>query len=115
MSTIVNCVAYRNGIRLDTFPIDDISEIIKQPDVFLWIGLHEPDDALLGKVQEEFGLHELAMEDARAAHQRPKLEPYGESLFIVAKTAILIENEIVFGETYLFAGKNNLNKLRHGE
>jgi magnesium transporter len=114
MSTIVNCVAYRNGIRLDTFPIDDISEIIKQPDVFLWIGLHEPDDALLGKVQEEFGLHELAMEDARAAHQRPKLEPYGESLFIVAKTAILIENEIVFGETHLFAGKNYLITLRHG-
>jgi magnesium transporter len=114
MSTIVNCVAYRNGIRLDTFPIDDISEIIKQPDVFLWIGLHEPDDALLGKVQEEFGLHELAMEDARAAHQRPKLEPYGESLFIVAKTAILNENEIVFGETHLFAGKNYLITLRHG-
>jgi magnesium transporter len=114
MSTIVNCVAYRKGIRLDTFPIDDISEIIKQPDVFLWIGLHEPDDALLGKVQEEFGLHELAMEDARAAHQRPKLEPYGESLFIVAKTAILNENEIVFGETHLFAGKNYLITLRHG-
>ena len=114
MSTIVNCVAYRNGIRLDTFPIDDISEIIKQPDVFLWIGLHEPDDALLGKMQEEFGLHELAMEDARAAHQRPKLETYGESLFIVAKTATLIENEIVFGETHLFAGKNYLITLRHG-
>ena len=114
MSTIVNCVAYRKGMRLETFPIDEISEIIKQPDVFIWIGLHEPDDALLGKMQEEFGLHELAMEDARAAHQRPKLEPYGDSLFIVAKTAILTETDIVFGETHLFAGKNFLVTLRHG-
>ena len=114
MSTIVNCVAYRKGTRLEAFPIDDISEVIKQPDVFIWIGLHEPDDALLGKMQEEFGLHELAMEDARAAHQRPKLEPYGDSLFIVAKTALLTETEIVFGETHLFAGKNFLVTLRHG-
>jgi magnesium transporter len=114
MSTIVNCVAYRNGVRLDAFPIDDISEIIKQPDIFLWIGLHEPDDALLNKMQEEFGLHELAMEDARAAHQRPKLETYGESLFIVAKTATLVDGRIAFGETHLFAGKNYLITLRHG-
>ena len=114
MSKIVNCVAYRKGERVEDFPIDDISEIIKQADVFLWIGLHEPDATLLEKMQEEFGLHELAMEDARAAHQRPKLEPYGESLFIVAKTAILVENEIVFGETHLFAGKNYLITLRHG-
>ena len=115
MSTIVSCVAYRGGVRLETFPVDDISEVIKQSDVFVWIGLYEPDDALLGKMQEEFGLHELAMEDARAAHQRPKLETYGESLFIVVKTATLIENEIAFGETHLFAGKNYLVTLRHGK
>jgi magnesium transporter len=114
MSSIVNCVAYRKGMRLDPFPIDDISEVIQEPDVFVWIGLHEPDNALLDKMQEEFGLHELAMEDARAAHQRPKLETYGESLFIVAKTATLVEERIVFGETHLFAGKNYLITLRHG-
>lgn len=113
-SSIVSCVAYRNGKRLESFPIDDISEIIQQPDVFLWIGLYEPDNALLDKMQEEFGLHELAMEDARAAHQRPKLETYGESVFIVVKTATLVENKIVFGETHFFAGKNYLITLRHG-
>lgn len=114
LSTIVNCVAYRGGLRLAPFPVDDISEIIKQSDVFLWIGLYEPDEALLRKMQEEFGLHELAMEDAHAAHQRPKLETYGESIFIVVKTATLVENKIVFGETHLFAGKNYLITLRHG-
>lgn len=115
MSSIVNCVAYRKGERLDSFPIDDISELILQPDIFLWIGLHEPDDTLLNKMQEEFGLHELAMEDARAAHQRPKLETYGESLFIVVKTATLVEHKIVFGETHLFVGKNYVITLRHGK
>jgi len=114
MSSIVNCVAYRQGIRIDAFPIDDISEVIKEPDTFLWIGLHEPNNALLNKMQEEFSLHELAMEDARAAHQRPKIETYGESLFIVAKTATLADEKIIFGETHLFAGKNFLITLRHG-
>jgi magnesium transporter len=99
---------------LPPFPIDEISEIIKRPDIFLWIGLYEPDNALLDKMQEEFGLHELAMEDARAAHQRPKLETYGESIFIVVKTATLIENKIFIGETHFFAGKNYLITLRHG-
>lgn len=114
MSSIVNLVAYRKGIRLDAFPVDDISEVIKQPETFLWIGLHEPDNTLLDKMQEEFSLHELAMEDARAAHQRPKIETYGESLFVVAKTALLTDEKIVFGETHLFAGKNYLITLRHG-
>jgi len=114
MSSIVNCVAYRKGIRIDAFPVDDISEIIKEPDTFLWIGLHEPDNTLLEKMQEEFSLHELAMEDARAAHQRPKIEVYGDSLFIVAKTAMLAQERILFGETHLFAGKNFLITLRHG-
>lgn len=114
MSAVINCVAYRNGSRLPPFPLDDISDVLKEPGQFVWIGLHEPDDALLNKMQEEFGLHELAMEDARSAHQRPKMETYGESLFVVAKTAQLHENTIVFGETHLFAGKNFLISLRHG-
>lgn len=114
MSAVINCVAYRNGCRLPPFQLDDISDVLKEPGHFVWIGLHEPDDALLNKVQEEFGLHELAMEDARSAHQRPKMETYGESLFVVAKTAQLHDNTIVFGETHLFAGKNFLISLRHG-
>jgi len=114
-SSIINLVAYREGLRLELFSIEDISEILKNSEVFTWIGLYEPDSELLVKMQEEFGLHELAMEDARAAHQRPKLESYGDSVFIVVKTATLIDNEIVFGETHLFAGKNFFITLRHGK
>jgi magnesium transporter len=115
LSTVVSSVAYRYGQPLEQFSIDEINEILKQPDVFVWIGVYEPDEELLSKIQEEFGLHELAIEDARYAHQRPKLETYGDSLFIVAKTAMLVEGEIIFGETHLFAGKNFLISLRHGK
>ncbi len=65
----------------------DISEVLKQDDRFVWIGLYEPDEALLKEVQAEFGLHDLAIEDAHLAHQRPKLERYGDSLFIALRTA----------------------------
>jgi magnesium transporter len=63
--------------------IDDISEILRFPGQFVWIGVHEPDAELLRKLQEEFGLHDLAVEGALGAHQRPKLEEYGDSLFVV--------------------------------
>jgi len=71
---IIKCVAYQNGNSLGDISVDDISEILKQEDTFVWVGLHEPNDDLLNQIKEEFGLHELAIEDARSAHQRPKLE-----------------------------------------
>jgi magnesium transporter len=91
---VVNCIAYRN----------DGSKI----------GLHEPDEALLQKLQQEFGLHDLAIEDAHAAHQRTKLETYGDSLFLVVQTAQLIESHLEFGETHLFFGPRYLVSIRHG-
>jgi magnesium transporter len=60
-------------------------------DTFVWVGLHEPDEPLLLKLQEEFGLHDLAIEDAHTAHQRTKIETYGDSLFVVVQTAQLVE------------------------
>src|SRR4051794_722587 len=84
---VVNSVAYRDGKRLADLSIEDISEAIREPDTFVWLGLHEAGPETLAQIQEEFSLHELAIEDARNAHQRPKLEVYGESLFIVIKTA----------------------------
>ena len=112
---IVNCVAYRtDGTRLRDIGIDDISEILKEPDTFVWVGLHEPDSALLLKLQEEFCLHDLAVEDARLAHQRTKVETYGDSLFVVVQTAQLVSGHIAFGETHIFLGKRYLVTIRHG-
>ena len=114
MTMIINSVAYKNGERLGDITVDDISEVIKQPDTFVWLGLYEPDDAMLLKIQEEFHLHELSIEDTRNAHQRPKIETYGDSLFIVLKTAQLEESKVVYGETHLFVGANFLVSVRHG-
>jgi Mg2+ and Co2+ transporter CorA len=80
----------------------------------VWIGLHEPGMALLQSVQRQFHLHDLAIEDANNAHQRPKIEQYGDALFIVARTAQLIDGVIAFGETHLFVGEGYLVSVRHG-
>lgn len=114
MTSIVNSVAYRHGQSLGEIAIDEISGLIQQPDTFVWLGLHEPDEALLLKIQGEFGLHELAIEDAHHAHQRPKIETYSGSLFIVLKTAQLEAGEVAYGETHLFVGPNFLVTVRHG-
>ncbi len=87
MEGIVNCVAYCDGNRVGNIEISRISEVLKQKDKFVWVGLHEPDEELLKQMQEEFGLHDLAIEDAHNAHQRPKLESYGDTIFIVLRTA----------------------------
>ena len=84
---IVNCVSYADGKRQGSVDLEDISEILRFEGQFIWIGLHEPDEDLLRKIQEEFGLHDLAVEDAHQAHQRPKIEEYGDSLFVVLRTA----------------------------
>jgi magnesium transporter len=112
---VVNCVAYRtDGTRLKDIDIDGISDVLEEPDTFVWVGLHEPDESLLLKLQEEFDLHDLAVEDAQQAHQRTKVETYGDSLFIVVQTAQLIEGHIAFGETHIFLGKRYLITIRHG-
>jgi magnesium transporter len=111
---IVNCIAYRAGKSLGDISIDAISEALKEPDTLVWLGVHEPDTALLRKVQEEFSLHDLAIEDAQHAHQRPKLEAYGDSLFIVVETAQTQNDKVSFGETHLFIGRNFIITIRHG-
>lgn len=114
MTSPVDSVAYRDGKRLGAIALDEVSELLARPGTFVWLGLHEPDDALLRKIQEEFGLHDLAIEDAHHAHQRPKIEAYSGSLFIVLKTAQLEAGQVVYGETHLFVGANFLVSVRHG-
>jgi magnesium transporter len=112
---VVNCVAYSaDGRRVRDITIEEISDFVAQPEGFVWVGLHEPDEALLEKLQEEFGLHDLAIEDAHKAHQRPKLEAYGDSLFMAVHTAQLVGGCIQFGETHVFVGPRYLVTVRHG-
>jgi magnesium transporter len=113
--SVANCAAYGDdGRKIGDITIDQISDVLQQPDGFVWVGLIEPDEAMLEKLQVEFGLHELAVEDAHSAHQRPKLEAYGDSLFIVAQTAQITDGTIAFGETHIFIGKRYLVTVRHG-
>ena len=80
---LVNCVAYQEGRKLADIPKEDISEYLKQPGCFVWVALKDPSPAELDEMREEFSLHELAVDDARSGHQRPKIEEYGDSLFAV--------------------------------
>jgi magnesium transporter len=112
---VVNCIAYRkDGSRIGDVTLDEISDVLAKPDTFVWVGLHEPDEALLLKLQEEFCLHDLAIEDAHTAHQRTKIETYGESLFLVVQTAQQIDGNLAFGETHIFLGPRYLVSVRHG-
>jgi magnesium transporter len=113
---VVACAAYAGGRRLQDVRIEDISEVIKEPDRFVWIGLHEPSEELLRVVQLEFGLHDLAIEDAHRAHQRPKLERYDDALFAVLHTVQVNDEtrQLEFGETHLFVGPQYVVAVRHG-
>ena len=111
---VVAAGVYVDGRRVANIAIDEASSWRNKPGHVVWIGLYEPDLPLLTSVQKQFGLHDLAIEDANHAHQRPKIEQYGEGLFIVARTAQLIQGRIAFGETHLFVGEGYLVSVRHG-
>jgi len=115
MEEIVNCALYTDGRRTANIQLKNAGDILKQTEGFVWIGLHEPQEETLQLVQQEFGLHDLAIEDAHRAHQRPKVEIYGNSVFIVLRTAqINSEHHIEFGETHFFLGNNFIITVRHG-
>jgi len=116
---IVDCAQYNDGVRQDVGPLDvqTAAERAKRDDGgFVWLGLHEPDPAELAEVGEAFDLHELAVEDAGSAHQRPKLEDYDGSFFVVLKTARYDDEkeEVEFGEINLFLGRGYVIAIRHG-
>jgi len=113
MSTVINCVEYEAGKRRAEV---DLKEAIpcEKDGAFVWVGLHEPDKDLLRTVQQRFNLHDLAVEDALLAHQRPKLEIYGDSVFIALRTAQLVDRKLQFGETHIFAWRGYVVTVRHG-
>jgi magnesium transporter len=115
---IVDCAVYEAGRRrAGSLALEDALEASRHDDAFVWIGLHEPTEEEFDDVSREFELHELAVEDAIKAHQRPKLEVYGDSLFLVLKTARYLEEEeiVEFGEILLFIGEGFIITVRHGE
>ncbi len=116
MEGVVASVAYADGKRVGDVAIPDISEVLKRPGVFVWIGLHDPSSELLRQIQQEFGLHDLAIEDAQVAHQRPKLEQYGDSVFVVLRPTLLSSDQqhIELGETHIFVGPRYIVSVRHG-
>ncbi|WP_150048379.1 MULTISPECIES: magnesium/cobalt transporter CorA [Methylomonas] len=111
---ILKGAAYRYGNYAGTVDMDNLEEVFSQADHFVWLGLRESNPRILSEIQRVFGLHELAVEDAHSAHQRPKLEEYGDSLFIVLHTAVLGQQEIEYGETHFFVGQRFLVTVRHG-
>jgi magnesium transporter len=115
---IVDCAHYRDGRRQHEAPldIDRAAATARGAGDVIWLGLMEPSSEELERAQRAFGLHELAVEDAGGAHQRPKLEDYGESFFIVLKTARYDDEreEVDFGEIQIFAGPGYVITVRHG-
>jgi magnesium transporter len=115
---IVDCALYHHGMR--EVPPEDLSDALTQArsqgSSFIWIGLHEPSTEELTRVASEFKLHELAIEDAVTAHQRPKVEEYDGSLFVVLKTVFYDEEsqQIELGDIMLFVGDSFVVTVRHG-
>ncbi|MFI6439981.1 magnesium and cobalt transport protein CorA [Streptomyces sp. NPDC050759] len=123
-TSVVNCVTYKEGARIpvDGDLVDTVERVRKSRDGFVWLGLHEPSDHEFEGIADLFDLHPLAVEDAVEAHQRPKVERYGETLFAVFKTVCYVEHEeltatsevVNTGEIMVFAGEDFVITVRHG-
>jgi magnesium transporter len=111
---VVACALYRDGRRVREVAVEEMGALAGQDGGIVWLGLHEPDEALLGTIKTQVALHELMIEDANQAHQRAKLDVYDNVLFIVLRTAQLMGKEIQYGETHLIVGKGFVVSIRHG-
>ncbi|MGH8746662.1 MAG: CorA family divalent cation transporter, partial [Burkholderiales bacterium] len=110
---LINCVAYQDGKRLAEIGRREISAYLSRPDCFVWVALRDTDQAELQEMKQEFGLHELAVEDALHGHQRPKIEEYGASLFVVLHTVEFEGEELSIGELDVFVGPNFVLSVRN--
>ncbi len=113
---LISCVVYQDGRKLAAIATHEIHEYLRHPNCFVWVALHDPSAPELDEMQKEFGLHPLAVEDARNGHQRPKLEEYGDSLFAVLHIVEPVESEFRIGEIAIFTGPNYVLSVRsHAE
>jgi magnesium transporter len=108
-------VAYQDGQKLDDIPVEEISDYMERPETFVWVALRDAEPEELKTMQHEFGLHELAVEDASRGHQRPKIEEYGDSLFVVVKTIECRDGDVAVGEVDIFVGQNYILSSRDAE
>jgi len=111
---LVNCVAYQEGRKLPDIDRHEIKSYVSRPDCFVWVALKDPTDTELTELQEDFDLHPLAVEDARHGHQRPKIEEYGDQLFVVLHMIEPAGEELHVGEVAVFVGRNYVLTVRHG-
>jgi magnesium transporter len=109
---LISCAAYQDGGKLGDIEVARIPEYLQRPKCFVWVALHDPAAAELDGMQRAFGLHPLAVEDAQAGHQRPKVEEYGDSLFVVLHLVESKQDGFHIGQLAIFAGPNYLVSVR---
>jgi len=115
---IVDCAAYEEGRRREgELSLERAGDAAREPGAFVWLGVVEPSEAEFQAIAAEFGLHELAVEDAVRAHQRPKVEEYGETIHVVVKPARYVDPEevIAVGEISIFVAPDFVITVRHGD
>ncbi|RIX27390.1 magnesium and cobalt transport protein CorA [Sphingomonas edaphi] len=112
--TVVAAYLYRNGHRVREVSIDEKIESAEQKSEFAWIGIADPSEEEMSKLAANYDLHPLAVEDAIKANQLPKIDVYDDQLFVVARTAHLVDDHIDYGETAIFVGHSHIISVRHG-
>ncbi len=110
---LINCVAYQDGSKLADLPVEKISDYISRPGCFVWVALQDASTEELEEMRHEFGLHELAVEDAQHGHQRPKIEEYGNSMFAVLHLVEAVGQDLNVGEVDVFVGPNYVLSVRN--
>lgn len=109
---LINCVAYEGGKKLADIPPSEIRNFVCKPECFVWVAMFEPGNEELEAMQAQFSLPDLAVEDARNGHQRPKIEEYGDTLFAVLQIVEMVDNELSVGEVDVFVGRNYVLSVR---
>jgi magnesium transporter len=112
--TIIAAYLYRNGQRVRALSIDEKVDCAADKSEFVWIGIADPNEDELRTLQRTYNLHPLAVEDALKADQLPKVDIYGDQLFVVGMTAHLEDEEIAYGETAIFVGHSHIITVRSG-
>jgi magnesium transporter len=114
MGKVIAAAAYSAGRKVADIGVGESGAWAARPGHFVWIGIEAPSEAELRLLQAQFGLHELAIEDAFHAHQRPKFELYGDTTFLVLRTAFILDGRMQLGETEIFVGSGYVITVRHG-